>query len=188
MFHVERFTFQSKLSEMKEYLHNIKGLFLKQALLVFIMAMVLTGCSTARHAVEIDDYVLVNGGKKVLGKEDGLTTFIFENNPRKIPFVQFAADKYGVGSYRDVTYWTDFEGHRFKILLYDYDDLQKYFDMGQFMVTKQETDANVVGTKEHFIGLSIINNANEDCLAENSLFKQVAIEYLKKLKDEYNNL
>ena len=60
--------------------------------------------------------------------------------------------------------------------------------MGQFMVTKYETDTNVIGTKEQFIGISVINNANEDCLANNSLFKQVAIDYLKKLKDEYNNL
>lgn len=188
MFHVERFQFQSKLNEVKKSLNKIKGLFLKQALLVFITALTLTGCGTARHMVEIEDYVLVGGGKKVLGKEEGLTTFIFENNPRKIPFVQFVADKYGVGSYRDVTYWTDFDGHRFKVLLYDYDELQKYFDMGQFMVTKQETDANVVGSKEQFIGLSVINNANEDCLAENSLFKQIAIKYLKELKEEYNNL
>jgi hypothetical protein len=165
-----------------------KGLCFKHALLVFIGALLLSSCVTARHGVEIEDYVLVEGGKNILGKQEGLTAFIFENNPRKIPFVQFAADKYGVGSYKDVTYWVDYEGHRFKVLVYDYDDLNKYFDMGQFMVTKQETDVNVVGSKEHFIGLSIINNSNEDCLNDSSLFKQVAIEYLKKLKDEYNNL
>lgn len=185
---MERFRFESKLSEVKKSLIKTKGLFLKQALLVFITAMVLTGCGVPRHMVEIEDYILVDGGKKVLGKEEGLTAFIFENNPRKMPFVQFAADKYGVGSYKDVTFWTDFDGHRFKVFLYDYDELNKYFDMGQFMVTKQETDTNVIGTKEQFIGISIINSANEDCLANNSLFKQVAIDYLKKLKDEYNNL
>ncbi len=188
MFHVERFLFQSKLNEMTKSSNKVKGLFLKQALLVFIALMLLNSCGVPRHTVEIEDYILVDGGKKVLGKEEGLTAFIFENNPRKMPFVQFAADKYGVGSYKDVTFWADFDGHRFKVFLYDYDELNKYFDMGQFMVTKYETDTNVIGTKEQFIGISVINNANEDCLANNSLFKQVAIDYLKKLKDEYNNL
>ncbi|MFP9112758.1 hypothetical protein ACLI1A_02380 [Flavobacterium sp. RHBU_3] len=168
--------------------NKIKGLFFKQALLVFMAAMLLTSCGTTRHSVEIDDYVLMEGGKKVLGKEEGLTAFVFENNPRKIPFVQFVADKYEVGKYVDVSYWVNVEGHRLKVLVYDYDELQKYFDMGQFMVTKQENDVNVVGSKEHFIGLSVINNANEDCLQPNSLFHQVAINYLTKLKEEYNNL
>lgn len=188
MFHVERLKFHNKLAIVKISSNKIKGLFLGQALLVFMAAMLFVACGTPRHTVEIQDYVLVDGGKKVLGKEEGLTAFIFENNPRKMPFVQFAADKYGVGSYKDVTYWTEYEGHKFKVFLYDYDELNKYFDMGQFMVTKAETDTNVVGSKEHFIGISVINNTNEDCLADHSLFKQVAINYLKKLKDEYNNL
>lgn len=177
MFHVERL-----------HQNKTKGLFIKQTLLVFIVVLLLTSCGTTRHSIEIEDYVLLENGKKILGKEKGLTAFIFENNPRKIPFVQFIADKYGVGNYVDVSYWVNYDGHRLKVLVYDYDELQKYFDMGQFMVTKQENDVNVVGSKEHFIGLSVVNNANEDGLLPNSLFHQVAINYLTKLKDEYNNL
>jgi len=174
MFHVERFS-------------KIKTLFNK-GFLVFIAATLFTCCIQPRHTIEINDYVLVSGGKKVLGREQGLTAFIFENNPRKMPFVQFAADKYGVGSYKDVNYWVTYEGHKLKVLLYDLDELQKYFDMGQFMVTSHTTDVNVIGSKEHFIGLSVINESNEDCLDDSSLFKQVTLKYLKELKDEYNNL
>lgn len=173
MFHVEQ--------------EEIKTLF-RKGFLVFLTAMVFTACGTTRHSVEIQDFVLVPNGKQVLGKDRGLTAFIFENNPRKIPFVQFVAQKYGIGQYVDVSYWVTVEGYRFKVFVYDSDELQKYFDMGQFMVTRQETTQNVVGSSEKFIGLSMITDANEDSLDEQSLFHKIAISYLKSLKDEYNNL
>jgi hypothetical protein len=173
MFHVE----QTK----------IKTLF-RKGFLVFLMTMLFTACGTTRHSVEIHDYVLVPNGKQILGKEKGLTAFIFENNPRKIPFVQFVAQKYGVGQYTDVSYWVTVEDYKFKVFVYTTDELQKYFDMGQFMVTNQETTQNIVGSTEKFIGLSMTTDANEDCLDEHSLFNKIAINYLKSLKDEYNNL
>ena len=174
MFHVER-------------IKKVKTLSLK-GFLVFIMLSTFTACLAPRHTVEIQDYVLVENGKQILGKEKGLTAFIFENNPRKIVFAQFAAEKYGVGQYIDVSYWVTVEGYKFKVFVYETDELQKYFDMGQFMVTKQENAQNIVGSAERFIGLSIINDANEDCLQEHSLYREIALKYLKDLKDEYNNL
>ena len=173
MFHVEQI--------------KIKTLF-RKGFLVFLIIIVFTSCSTTRHSVEIQDYVLLPNGKEILGKEKGLNAFIFENNPRKIPFVQFAANKYGVGKYTDVSYWVTVDEYRFRVFVYDTDELQKYFDMGQFMVTKQETTQNIVGSTEKFIGLSMTTDANEDCLDQHSLFNKIAINYLKSLKDEYNNL
>lgn len=166
---------------------KIKTLFIK-GFLVFLMMSISSSCVAPRHTVEIQDYVLVENGKKILGKEKGLTAYIFENNPRKVVFAQFAAEKYGVGQYIDVSYWVTIEGYKFKVFVYDTDELQKYFDMGQFMVTKQENAQNIVGTAERFIGISMITDANEDCLLENSLFHKIAFTYLKNLKDEYNNL
>lgn len=167
--------------------NKIKTLFSK-GFLVFIVSMLCVACFTQRHAIEIDNYILLDNGKKILGKQDGLTAFVFENNPRKIVFAQFVADKYGIGNYVEVNYLVNVDGYNFRVYVYDTDELQKYFDMGQFMVTKQENDQNVVGSKEHFIGVSVVNDANEDCLAENSLYRQIALDYLVKLKDEYNNL
>ena len=45
----------------------------------------------------------------------------------------------------------------------------------------------MIGSTEKFIGISMITDANEDCLKENSLFYNIALKYLKNLKDEYNN-
>jgi hypothetical protein len=166
---------------------KFKTLFYK-GFLAFIMAVVFVSCITPRHTIEIQDYTLLENGKQILGKEKGLTAFIFEGNQRKVPFQQFLADKYGVGSYTDVSYSTDVEGYRLKVYLYENAEIEKYFDMSQFMVTMNETEPNIKGSTAKFIAMSIVTNANEDCLEDSSLFKQIAIKYLKSLKDEYYNL
>ena len=112
---------------------------------------------------------------------------MFENNPRKIPFQQFVADKYNVGSYHDINYSVTIDGRRYQVYVYENSDIEKYFDTSQFMVTNIETEANIVGSTAKFIALSMTNASNEDCLAENSLFRNVAVKYLKQLKDEYLN-
>ncbi|AXG73658.1 hypothetical protein DVK85_05185 [Flavobacterium arcticum] len=149
--------------------------------------MFAVSCITPRHTVEINDYILLENGIEILGKEKGLTAFMFENNPRKIPFQQFVADKYNVGSYHDVNYWVTINGNRYKVFVYENSDIEKYFDISEFMVTNVETEVNIVGSKAKFIALSMTDASNEDCLGENSLFRSIAIKHLKQLKDEYLN-
>lgn len=156
--------------------------------LVFIIVIFFTSCIRPQHTVAIEDYVLLENGKEILGKNRGLTAFIFEGNPRKIPFQQFIADKYNVGNYVDITYNVTVDDYQFKVYVYEYAEIEKYFDVSQFMVTMNQTDANIKGSTVRFLALSIVNNANEDCLEESSLYKQIAIKYLKSLKDEYYNL
>jgi hypothetical protein len=172
LFHVER---------------RIKTLFTK-GFLVFLIVAAMASCITPRHTVEIHDYILVPNGKPVLGREKGLTAFIFENNPRKIPFQQFLADKYQVGKYEDVAYWITVDGHRLKVLLYENAELEKYFVMSDFMVTNVEPEMAIVGSNYKFIGLSVMDENNEDCLSDQSLYKNMTADYLKSLKDEFNNL
>ena len=51
----------------------------------------------------------------------------------------------------------------------------------------QLPDNAKVGDSRKFIAISMINSFNEDCLAEGSLFQNIATKYLKTLKDEYYN-
>jgi len=169
MFHVKRFV--KTLS--------IKGFF------VFLVLMLATSCITPRHTVEINSFVLMENGKEVLGREKGLTAFIFENDQSKMPFAQFLANKYDLGTSNDVSYWVTVDGHRLKVFLYTNDELEKYFDVSQFMVTNVETKANIL-TKAKFLAMSVISESNEDCLEENSLYKNITIQYLEGLKDEFN--
>ena len=166
--------------------HKIKTLF-RRGFFLFCIVTFAVSCITPRHTVEINDYILLNNGKEILGKEKGLTAFMFENNQRKIPFQQFVADKYDVGSYHDISYWVTIDGNRYKVFVYENSDVEKYFDISEFMVSNVETEANIIGSKAKFIALSMVTASNEDCLAENSLFRNIAIQYLKQLKDEYLN-
>lgn len=170
MFHVKRFV--KTLS--------IKGFF------VLLMVVFATSCITPRHTVEINDYILLENGKEVLGKEKGLTAFVFENNQRKMPFAQFVSYKYNLGVFTDVSYWVTVDGHRLKVFLYENAELEKYFDVSQFMVSNVETEASIVGSTAKFLAISVISEHNEDCLAENSLYRKITIDYLKNLKDEFN--
>ena len=166
----------------------LKTLFRKGFLVFIIVAALATSCIKPQHTVEIQDYTLLPNGKQILGKEEGLTAFLFENNLRKIPFQQFLADKYGVGTYNDVNYEVTVDNHHFKVYLYEYAEIEKYFNTSQFIITMAETDVNIKGSNAKFIALSVVNDSNEDCLADGSLYQQVAIAYLKSLKDEFYNL
>lgn len=171
VFHVER---------LYKALVN-KGFFL------LLLVSLLTGCAAPRPTVAIDDYTLLRGGKKVLGREDGLTAFFFENNKRKIPFAQFLANKYKLDNFVDVEYWVTVEGHRMKVMLYDNADVEKYFDTSAFMVTSVEPESTIVGSRNDFLAVSVISSYNEDCLADGSLYQNITINYLKQLKQEYNS-
>ena len=126
-------------------------------------------------------------GKQVLGHEKGLTAYIFENNQRKMPFNQFVADKYKIGSYVDVEYNVTLEGARFKVYIYENAELEKYFDTGQFMVSTVEPDTNIVGSKARFIAISVTDDYNNDALSEQSLYRNIVTNYLRNLVKEYNN-
>lgn len=169
MFHVER---------------KIKTLF-KKGFFVFFAVLFFASCITQRHTIEIDEYVLLNDGKAVLGREKGLTCFLFENNQKQVAFQQFIMEKYKIGISDEMYYYVTLEGKRFKVYVYSNDELNKYFDLSQFMVTKAETEVNQV-TTVNFLGISVIDEMNEDCLAENSLYQTLVIKYLKDLKFEFN--
>jgi len=158
----------------------VKGFFL------FFLTSLVSSCNAPRQAVDVSDYVLRANGKSILGHQS-LTAFIFENNPKKMPFQQFLADKYDIGSYTDVEYWITIDGKRFKVMLYDNAELEKYFDTSDFIAANVQPDANVVGSKVKFLALSVISEFNEDCLADGSLYQNMIIEYLKNLKKEYYN-
>lgn len=153
--------------------------------LPFIILMFAVGCATQRGAIPIDDYVLIPGGKEVLGKKEGLTAFVFENDQTKMPFTQFVGLKYNLPTYTEVEFWVTVDGHRLKVLVYENEELNKYFDMSVFMIRNNEIETNIRGTKANFIAVSVINDANEDCLADNSLYQNVVVNYLKALKNEY---
>lgn len=164
---------------------SVKTLYIK-GFFVFLMMAFSASCVTPLHTVEIEDYVLLENGKEILGREKGLTAFVFENDQSKAPFRQFIFEKYRLGATQDIAFYTMIDGKRFKVLVYENSEIDKYFDMSQFMVTKFETVANK-RTSANFITMSVIDDYNEDCLDEQSLYRNIVIKFLRELKIEFYN-
>ncbi len=169
------------------HVERINKALIFKGLLLFLCMNLFSACITPRHTVQINDYILLPNGKEILGKEKGLTAFVFENNPRKIPFHQFVGDKYNLPNYTDIEYWVTLDNMRFKVFVYENAEINKYFNTSEFMISNIEPDMNIIGSKAPFIALSVINTYNEDCLDEKSLFRNITLKYLKQLKDEYIN-
>lgn len=169
MFHVERIT-QNRI---------IKG-FTSILLIIFI----LQSCIGAKAGYQIDDYYIAENGKEILGTKP-LNAFIFENNVTNIPFEQFLAIKYKLDNYLTREFWINIDGARYKMIVYENSEFDKYFGISNFAAKNQENIANIVGGQPKFIAISMISEFNEDCLSNKSILQNMATTYLKNLKDEY---
>lgn len=167
------------------HVERINKTLIQKGFFLFLVFLFSAACSP-RYAVDVSDYILEKNGKQILGRDKGLTAFIFQNNPTKITFNQFLIEKYNLGATVEQEYWTTIDGTKFKIILYENSELEKYFQTRDYVASNVVADEAVVGSKVKFLAISVINTYNEDCLADDSLFQNIVIKYLKDLKDEYN--
>lgn len=150
------------------------------------LLVILQSCVGARPTVQIPDYLLVpNGMEKVGGKP--LTGFVFENNVRaNLPIEQFVAKKYRSANYFERALWITIDGAKYKLIIYDASDFEKYFDSANFSPINEEAK-NDRNSNRKFIAFSMITDYNEDCLADESLLQNKMVKYLADLKNEYIN-
>lgn len=168
MFHVER----------------IKNSTIKRMFLVFLIIFVLQSCVGARAGFQIDDYYIAPNGKEALGTKP-LNAFIFENNITNLPFEQFLAVKFKLNNLFSREFWITIDGNKYKLMIYDNAEFDKYFGYSNFAAVNQENLANIVGGQARFIAISMVNEFNEDCLSDKSMLQNISTIYLKNLKDEY---
>lgn len=169
MFHVERLP---------------KKRILVSVLATIIALFVMNSCGISKTGYQIEDYYIAENGKEMLNTKP-LNAFLFENNLRNIPFQQFLALKYKLDNVQAQEIWVTIDENRYKMIIYENSEFDKYFGFGNFSPINSENIANIVGNQPKFIAISMINNRNEDCLKPNSLFYQICTNYLKNLKDEY---
>jgi len=158
----------------------------KRIIGLLVLFFIFSGCGGSRQSVQIPDYLLVPNGKEVTGNK-ALTAFIFENNLKKIPIEQYLADKFKVDNFQEREYWVSIDKDKYKIMIYDYNEFEKYFGSANYSVINLEPDDVNVNEKRKFIAISMINSYNKDCLTDRSIFQNIAVKYLKNLKDEYYN-
>ena len=155
-------------------------------ILLISLFLIVNSCGISRQSTIIPDYILVSNGKEILGNKN-LTAFIFENNLRKLPIEQYLSAKFKTDNYSENEFWVTIDKDKFKIIIYDYSEFEKYFNSSNYAVKNEEPDNVKSGDKRKFIAISMINSFNEDCLLNGSLYQNIATKYLKNLKDEYYN-
>jgi hypothetical protein len=172
MFHVKR---------------HIKTIVNKGISVLLLLFFLLTSCSSRKATIQIPDYILVPNGKEILGSSVGLTAFMFENNTKNLSIEKFLSMKFKSENYFSTEYWVVIEKAKYKMIVYDNADFEKYFNSSNYSVINLEPQNDQSDQQRKFIAISIINANNEDCLADGSLFQNLTVNYLKKLKDEYYN-
>ncbi|WP_309642501.1 hypothetical protein [Flavobacterium sp.] len=140
-----------------------------------------------KPTIQIPDYILVPNGKEVIGNKEGLTAFIFENNTKNLPIEKFLSMKFKSDNYFATEYWVVIDKIKYKMIVYDNSDFEKYFNSANYSVINLEPQNDQSDQQRKFIAISMINSNNEDCLKDDSLFQNITVNYLKKLKDEYYN-
>jgi hypothetical protein len=171
MFHVER----------------IKKAAINKALpLVFIVLVLVYSCSGARNAMQIQDYTLVPNGIEIQSHKP-LTAFVFENNLKNPPIEKFLSLKFKNSNYFDKEFWITLNQAKFKLIMYDSAEFEKYIGSNNYSQINQEPENAKYGNQPKFIAFSMLSATNEDCLSDQSLFQNLAVTYLKNLKDEYYN-
>ena len=156
----------------------------KSWLILVIVPFLFYSCGPSRSTMQISDYILQPNGKEIVGNK-GLSAFIFENKRTKISLEQFLSTKFKTDNYGEHEFWVTIQKDKYKIIIYDEDEFEKYFNSANYTVMNVVSDDSKQGDHPKFIAISMINAYNEDCLANDSLFQSVAVNYFKKLKDEY---
>lgn len=149
--------------------------------------VMVSGCNVSRQTVQIPDYLIVPNGKEILGNK-GLNAFIFENNTKNLTIEKYLSIKFKGQNYYSNEYWITIDNKKYKLILYDNADFEKYFNSANYSVIHLEPENSQNGEQRKFIAFSVINDRNEDCLAADSLFQNIVVRYLKQLKEEYYNL
>lgn len=172
MFHVKRLI-QTRI---------IKGM----TAMLFLF-FVLQSCVGARATIQIPDYLIVENGMENIGGKT-LNAFIFENNV-KAPYQieQFLAEKFKSGNYAEKEIWITMNQDKYKLIIYDNADFDKYFVSANYAPINEEAKNERYYSHRKFIAISMINAYNQDCLADDSLLQNIAINYLRNLKNEYIN-
>ena len=143
-------------------------------------------CSGSRNTVQIQDYLLVGNGLE-LQSHVPLTAFVFENNQKNPPIEKFLSLKFKLSNYFDKQFWVTLNNAKFKLVVYDAAEFEKFIGSGNYAQINQEPENAKYGNQPKFIAFSMVSSTNEDCLSDQSLYQHLALTYLKNLKEDYCN-
>lgn len=150
----------------------------------FFLFLFFVSCGISRQKTEIPDYLILEHGKSNSDKIQ-LNAFVFENFQRKISFPEYISMKYKTQSIFERQIWVKIEDSRYLLNFYDNDEFDKYFGLSNFTLIHQETEANTILNASKYIAISVVDENNQDALADQYLAKNIVMTYLQNLKEDY---
>jgi hypothetical protein len=178
----------------------------KQLVLLGVLLLFFSSCIPIKRAPNITDYKVLKGKKlkKSLGKKN---FFVFKNEKNMALFSAYINDKFKpkpntfasnipVQLEGEIFYFTfinvpitEETADLFSPLLgavaekaLGIDDVE-HFD--EFEDNNQSIP--IYTNKEYFVAVKVHHDIEGDCLAENSLFRPIVLNYLRNLKTEFSN-
>lgn len=158
----------------------------KRTVLVAIIMIAIVSCASQQATIPVGDFILLPSGKEYGGAKN-LTAFVFENDRKKMAFEQFVTSKVNASTLSEAIE-VRIDGDRYRLLIYDYAEFDKYFGYRNYTVTRDVPDETEIRDKRPFLAISMLNASNEDCLDEHALQRNICIKYLENLKSEFYKL
>lgn len=178
----------------------------QQLVLLGVLLLFFSGCIPIKRAPNITDYKVLKGKKlkKSLGKKN---YFVFKNEKNMALFSAYINDKFKPKPY---TFTSNIpvklEGETFYFTFINVPVTEETADLFSPLLgaviesalgvededypddfNDDEESIPVYTNKKYFVAVKVQHDIEGDCLAENSLFRPIVLNYLRNLKTEFSN-
>ncbi len=173
---------------------------MKKQLLVVILAIVVQSCIPLRIAPNIEDYKITKG-KKFKRSLPKRQMFIFEDSKEAQEFYNYVNTKFQldhIDVYDNVPFTILDKQYFFSFYEVEIVDKginiagpilaavgNKMLQIGDEPSEIFNTDSKTYRNGNYYIAVEVYSDAEKDCLAENSLSRNMVLEYLRQLKKKY---
>ena len=158
-----------------------------------LLSFCLSSCVPLKIAPNINDYRVTHGNKFSKDLPDR-TMFLFEDPKVAGEFYSYVNTKFQLNDYKvndDVPFTIDDEQYFFAF--YEIRKNDKVLHLFPFIIFaaldaedgEYEGGDEIVKREKWFIAIEVYSDFEKDCLAMNSLSREVVLQYLRALKREY---
>lgn len=169
--------------------NQIKFKMKKSILLLLVSVLFFNNCVSIKTANPIESYRLINPKSNAKSEVEGLTKYVFENSKEAIDFKLYLEDIYRErSSFDSRNFWITENDVEMNVQVLINSETSKHVDLLSPFLFKDRDEALVKeGQKRNYVGIMITDKNGKDCLANDSFYKYIALDYLESIRKEYNS-
>lgn len=165
---------------------------MKYVLLLFCL-IIIGSCIPVKSAPRIRNFKIVKGKQFEKGLPER-NIFVFEDKQDVNAFYQFVDKKFQLGNKQvmdDVPFTVN--KHQYFFSFYEVDKKSTTIDLFPFLVSRltksgEEDSPEIRQEDSYYIAIEAYSDLENDCLDITALSRTPVLNYLRQLKDEYQNL